>query len=126
MQIYIKNTFVGYHRWKDAPDEVKFLRAPHRHIFHVKTTIEVDHADRELEFFMVQRSIDDIIKSWSADNKVPSWSEECPTIDWSCETMATELLKELHKKYPRRMICDISEDDENGAVVTISEGGVVI
>ena len=126
MQIYIKNTFEGYHRWKDAPDEVKFLRTPHRHIFHVKTTIEVDHADRELEFFMVQRTIDAIIKSWSANSTFPSWCEECPTIDWSCETMAIELLKELHKKYPRRMSCDISEDGENGAVVTISEGGIII
>lgn len=116
MEIYIKNQFVGFHRWKNAPDEVSFLRDPHRHIFKVKTSIEVQFADRELEFFMVQKEIDEIIAGWKSID----------TLDWSCETMAIDILKNLHKRYPnRKMTCDISEDGENGAVVGIAGTGTI-
>ena len=31
----------GIHKYPDAPDEVDFLRYPHRHMFHFKVQIEV-------------------------------------------------------------------------------------
>ena len=117
MEIYIKNKFEGFHKWKDAPDEVAFLRDVHRHIFHVKTTIEVQQADRELEFFMVQHRINDIIAKFNNETMV----------EWSCETIGIHILKELHKLYPgRRMMCDVNEDGENGAVVRIDGSGLLM
>ena len=115
MVIYIKNRFEGIHRWKDAPDEVGFLRDYHRHIFHVKTTIEVKEADRELEFFMVQHRINDIIAEFNKKEI---------SGDWSCETIGIHILKELNKLYPGRpMTCDVSEDGENGAITMIDAKG---
>ena len=51
--IYIQTQFTGYHRWDDAPDCVAFLRNTHRHVFHVKVTVPVQHNDRAIEFFMM-------------------------------------------------------------------------
>lgn len=116
MHVYIKNQFEGFHRWKTAPDEVSFLRDRHRHIFKVKTTIEVEFADRDVEFIMVQHEINDIIKEMVAGDM----------LDWSCETMAIYILEHLHQLHPNReMSCDVSEDGENGAVVSVSKSGKI-
>ena len=45
----------GIHKYPDAPDEVDFLRYPHRHIFHFKVQIEVFNDDRDIEFFIFKR-----------------------------------------------------------------------
>lgn len=113
MQIYVKNQFKGFHKYVNAPEEVAFLRNLHRHIFHIKTTIEVSSCDRELEFFMVQQEVDDIIKEWVNLEGM------------SCEQMASTILKALHQKHPKAMSCDVSEDGENGAVVSITKEGFI-
>ena len=51
--IYVTTQFEGVHRYKDAPDEVSFLRDYHRHIFKVKLAIEVMHNERDIEFIML-------------------------------------------------------------------------
>ena len=38
----------GIHKYPDAPDEVDFLRYPHRHMFHFKVQIEVYNDDRDI------------------------------------------------------------------------------
>lgn len=119
MEVYSKNQFEGFHRWKDAPEEVAYLRDCHRHIFKIKTTIAVTFADRDVEFIMAQHRINEIIKSW---DEVDEKEREL----WSCETMAIKILTELHKIYPNReMSCDISEDGENGAKVYMDASGNV-
>lgn len=112
MIIFVQNEFRGLHRWKDAPDVVGFLRHPHRHIFRIKTYVDVTHNDREIEFFMLQAEIDKIIASWSTDYP------ESERVNWSCEQMAEKVLAELSKIYPgRNMTCEVSEDGECGAIV---------
>ena len=106
--ISIKNEFSDLHKWKDAPDEVMFLKNEHRHLFKVETTIAVTHDDRELEFFMVQKTIDEIIQEHIITMPVTK----------SCEMMAQEIIKRLIIKYGDRSIqCSVSEDGENGAIV---------
>lgn len=56
--IYINTSFVGFHRWDSAPEEVAFLRDLHRHIFNVKVTVEVSHNDRDVEFFLLKKDVD--------------------------------------------------------------------
>ena len=112
MYIYVRNQFEGYHRWKDAPEEVIFLRSPHRHIFKLKTSMQVYFEDRDVEFFMLQHQINNILDCW----------KNLDTLDWSCELMATTIVKELTALYPNRFIeCDVSEDGENGAVVNSND-----
>lgn len=118
MQIVVKNQFEGYHLWKNAPEEVAFLRNSHRHIFHVETQIRVQEDDRELEFFMVQHRINEILAK-----EMPTTPDKA---EWglSCEMMAKIILTKLHALYPNRpMGCLVSEDGENGAWVEMSSTG---
>ena len=108
MMIFVKTTFEAIHKWADAPQEVAFLRNPHRHLFHVKLTVEVFHEDRDLEFFTVKEQLDHTIKQILLDDPMQS-----------CEWMAIKILFKMSTKYPSRlMTCSVSEDGENGAIVS--------
>jgi hypothetical protein len=118
MLITIKNKFEGIHQYHGAPEEVSFLKHPHRHMFYVECEIEVFHNDRELEFIMVQRDLD---KYLSTSSKLENSS---------CELIAREIKRYLKDKYPlptellyqsnrlrthRRINVKVLEDNENGA-----------
>jgi hypothetical protein len=57
--IFVKFTQEGIHCWKDAPDGPRaYLRNPHRHLFVIEARTEVEHDDRQLEFFDVRDQIE--------------------------------------------------------------------
>lgn len=115
MNIFITTQFEGFHRWKDAPEAVSFLRDVHRHIFHVKVTASVSHAERDIEFILFKREVEEIIQTIKDGGYVTSQ----PLTDWSCETWAKAILTILRNRgYNNKMICEFSEDGENGAIVT--------
>lgn len=106
-RIEVRHRFEGYHRWADAPEEVAFLRNEHRHMFHVKLSINVKHDDRELEFIMVRSHLVSLITMRGAELG-----------NSSCEMIADVILKAMLSKYgDRGMTCWVTEDGENGAVV---------
>lgn len=109
--ITIKFQFEGIHRWPDAPEEVKFLRDLHRHMFHVEAMIEVKHNDRDLEFIMVKRALEEYVQRNKND-----WPE---TI--SCEQIAEGLIHYIDQLYggDRSISVNVSEDGENGATVSV-------
>ena len=98
--VFITTQFEGFHCWPDAPNEVGFLRDIHRHIFHVKAWAQVDHGDRQIEFILLKRKIDQYIASI------------VKPISWSCEHWAEHLLQQFGLAS-----CEVSEDGENGAIV---------
>ena len=101
--IWVTTSFEGFHYYKDAPEEVAFLRNLHRHIFHVKVFIEVFHNDRDIEFILFKRFVNKLINELVLDNNK------------SCEMIADELAGHIKDKYPgRRLIIEVSEDNENG------------
>jgi len=103
--IVIRARSEGTHYWIDAPIEVLFLRNEHRHEFHTTVQIEVGHDDRELEFFMVKRWLDQHLPKGSM-----AWQ--------SCEMMAQRILIRLIEKYgERKYKIEVSEDGENSALV---------
>jgi 6-pyruvoyl-tetrahydropterin synthase len=107
--IKVKNQFVGFHQWEDAPPAYKFLRDLHRHVFKVETTISTTHNDRELEFFDVQ----DRIQFHIGNTKM-----EGHTNTWSCEDYAEYILDYLKVDFPGRKISvEVSEDGENTGIV---------
>ena len=109
--IVVRTQFEGFHCWPDAPEEVKFLRFPHRHLFKVACHFTVKHNDRDLEFFIVQKAIKEKINLLVA--KAPD--------NASCETMARFLLNSLlEEQYPVFKVT-VSEDGENDAVVEIMD-----
>ncbi len=100
--IEVKTKFTGFHRWKKAPKEVKFLRDYHRHEFNVILSFEVQDSDRELEFFMVKKVLDDYLKDKYEGKK----------FDLSCEMIAQNLVEQFNA-----FACRVQEDDQNAGVV---------
>lgn len=110
--IEVRFQFEGFHYWAEAPNEVAFLRSHHRHLFHGRARIEVTHADRDLEFILVKRDIQNHIqKSFKVNLE-----------QQSCEMLADKLCIYLMSKYNVKNVeVEISEDGENGSVVRYSE-----
>jgi len=101
-QIVVKVQFVGFHRYRDAPEEVKFLREWHRHIFFVEAYFQEENS-RELEFFMVKRELEKYVTTRFRDKY----------FELSCEDIAEDIL--MHYKPAKEV--RVYEDNENGAVV---------
>ena len=105
--IIIKTNFEAKHYWSDAPVEVAFLRNPHRHIFYVEVKMEVKELDREIEFFMLKKILDDYI---NINYKGAEFA-------MSCEMIAGGIKAYLENKYQDRQISvSVFEDNENGAI----------
>ena len=113
--IWVKFTKEGIHKYPAAltdpalatGDEydVSFLGYPHRHTFHFKVAITVEHSDRAIEFIQFKRWLENLYKT------------DTLQLDYkSCEMIAEDLYLQISAKYPGREVkIDVSEDDENGA-----------
>ena len=87
-------------------DDVSFLGYPHRHIFHFKVSIEVEHSDRAIEFIQFKRWLEQLYNGTLHLNFK------------SCEMLSEDLYTEIISKYPDRSVTiEISEDNENGAYI---------
>lgn len=109
--IYVTFQKEGIHKYPAAltdPNlaDVSFLGYPHRHIFHFKVTIEVNHGDREIEFILFKRELERL------------YNDSVLQLDYkSCEMIGDELINYVVNKYPNRKLCvEVSEDNENGAI----------
>lgn len=109
--IVVRGQYEGFHEWEDAPDEVAFLRNEHRHLFKWEVSLQVDHDDRELEFFMVKRQIETNINYWLRTKK---WRHL-----GSCEQQAEIILGDAMKWYgeDRCYKVVVSEDGESDGIV---------
>lgn len=105
--IIVKTDFEDIHKWDKAPEEVAFLKNPHRHKFYVEVKIQITQ-DRELEYFMVKRYL---------DNKILPRVKELE-INKSCEKMAEYILEQIIEKYCINYgTVKVFEDNENGSEV---------
>lgn len=107
--IIVRFQFEGFHFYKDAPNEVDFLRKPHRHIFHCEVKLPVTHNDRDLEFIMVKQHL----------QRFAAKKYDFELGGKSCEMICEDLLEEITKKYGLRKDITISvfEDAENGGML---------
>lgn len=87
----------------DAYD-VSFLQYPHRHIFHFKVWISIEHSDRDIEFIQFKRWLENL------------YNQGILQLDYqSCEMMAGDLYNKIVARYPGREVwIEVSEDGENG------------
>ena len=97
--ITIRTSFIGYHRYKNAPQKVKYLRDWHRHNFNIEAYIEVVDANREIEFIIKKAEID----GWLAGKYHGAKFEK------SCEMIAEDIAKKFNC-----FQVTVSEDGENG------------
>lgn len=109
--VIVKLQFEGLHHWPgvvehDDLEEVHFLSAVHRHIFHVTAKKEVTHDDRDIEIIKLKRNIQRYLHR-------RYWTENANSHylgAMSCEMLAKELAKYFGLNY-----CEVLEDGENGA-----------
>jgi hypothetical protein len=87
--------------------DVSFLANPHRHIFHFRVWIGVEHSDRAIEFIQFKRWLENL------------YSQGTLQLDYkSCEMMAEDLYEQIAAKHPGREVwIEVSEDNENGALI---------
>jgi hypothetical protein len=86
--------------------DVSFLASPHRHIFHFRVDISVNHNDRAIEFIQFKRWLESLYH----DENVLQLNNK------SCEMIIEDLYVQISRKYPDRNIrIEVSEDGENGA-----------
>lgn len=87
--------------------DVSFLGNPHRHIFHFRVWISVEHSDRAIEFIQFKRWLENL------------YSQGTLQLDYkSCEMMAEDLYEQIAAKHPGREVwIEVSEDGENGALI---------
>ena len=96
--------------------DVSFLATPHRHIFHFRVWIGVQHIDRDIEFIQFKRWLESLYQSGSSNN---SGQGSVLSLDHkSCEMMSDDLFDVISKKYPNREVwIEVSEDGENGSFI---------
>jgi hypothetical protein len=89
--------------------DVSFLGYPHRHIFHFRVWISVQHNDRDIEFIQFKRWLEGLY----------SGKQNTLQLDYkSCEMMSDELYEVIKAKYPDREVwIEVSEDGENGSFI---------
>lgn len=88
--------------------DVSFLAHPHRHIFHFRVAISVTHNDRDIEFIQFKRWLENLYHTGTV------------ALDYkSCEMMSDDLYIKIAERYPgRKVVIEVSEDGENGCVIT--------
>jgi hypothetical protein len=110
--IIIKDQFPALHAWDKCPfEEVKFLRWPHRHMFHVTLKIRVTHDDRDVEFFMVKNQLSKMLHDLYANRNLGSMS--CEML---CKKIRSDLRFNVDVSLDIHSII-VSEDNENAAEV---------
>ena len=110
-EVYCTLQVEATHNWPHCPfDEVDYLRVPHRHIFHIKAHKLVSHGDRDQEFIMLKHLIEEYI----ADNYYRNTRKICEFGPKSCEMLCAELIEQFDLCQ-----CEVSEDLENGAILTV-------
>jgi hypothetical protein len=78
-------------------------------MFHVKAKVRVSHGDREIEFILLKRELENYVAVWGFDLGRAS-----------CEEMAEDLINYITGEYGFRDIeVSVFEDGENGAVVSL-------
>jgi hypothetical protein len=104
-RIIVNLTWEGIHSWPDCPfEDVKFLKYPHRHIFHICAKKSVSHNDRDIEIIRLKRSIHSYLQERIGNNLGRT----------SCEDLAERILKKFNLDY-----CSVLEDGENGAEIYV-------
>jgi 6-pyruvoyl-tetrahydropterin synthase len=105
-RVYCTFQFEAFHMWPAAPEQVNYLRTPHRHVFHVRAETDVEHNDRDVEFITLKQDLLRAVRTKIVDAKHV-------VATWSCEQWAQWMLD----TFSLRQV-EVSEDGENGAVVS--------
>lgn len=116
--IFITTQAEFLHQYENAPEEVSYLRYPHRHIAHIEIEVQVFGDDREIEFIMLKHRVEKFLDSLGLT--------KCTGV--SCEMICRRLKEFMINEYGnhREIKITVSEDGENGSrLYYVPEGGLV-
>lgn len=108
--IKVRTQFEGFHLYPNAGEidpRIAFLEQRHRHTFKVEVKIQVDHSDRELEFFLVKWALEEFNNRTEMNNL-------------SCESIAENILQYfLVPNYGNQRYYQVvvSEDGESDGII---------
>lgn len=102
------NSIEGFHYWKEASGEVKYLSARHRHIFVIRCSFLVEHEDRQIEINTQQNKIENYLRA--------AYGSPCEFKGMSCEMIAQQLMERFVKD--NIIECQVLEDGYGGATLT--------
>ena len=112
-EVWVTLQAEGIHCWADCPfEEVAYLRSPHRHVFHIKAHKKVTHSDRDVEFIMLKHEMEQYLWDMFFDKKLKLHNFRT----YSCEWIAHNLITRFDLSR-----CEVSEDNENGAIIEVTE-----
>lgn len=112
-EVYCTLQVEGLHHWPNCHiAEVSYLKDLHRHVFHIKAHKQVTHSDRDVEFIELKHKINYYLKQeyWDGNQRLMHFGAQ------SCEMLAKELITKFNLSK-----CEVSEDGENGAIVTVKQ-----
>jgi len=103
----------GLHNWPAAQKvfpEVGFLSSMHRHKWFITAKKRVNHDDRDVEFIMFKRDIEEWLghEYYNLQSRTHEFGAK------SCEMLAKEIMNEFDCVY-----VSVFEDNENGAEVYV-------
>lgn len=99
----------GVHYWPCAPEELPFLKTPHRHLFWIRVSRSVEGLDREIEILSLQN---DIMKA--LDQKFEKSPFGYKFYSLSCEQIGVSIIEGLSITNGS---VEVLEDGENGAII---------
>jgi len=111
MFIIVKAQKEALHQWPEAPEEVLFLRNLHRHIFYIEVKVPVSHEERDVEFILLKRKLEEFLNYIGMNLG-----------QMSCESFAIRIYGALRsEKFSGPCVTahsiKVFEDNENGAEV---------
>lgn len=111
--IFVNLQVVGLHHYPDAPEEVMFLRYPHRHVFHIRVETPINHSNRDIEFLLFKKLCQGYFNDIISEKGIVNFGAK------SCEMIAEDLIVHLQNVFDKRRCYQVtvSEDGENGAIV---------
>ena len=138
--IFCSFSFEGLHCWKDAINiqGVEFLALKHRHMFHARVTVDVDHLDRDIEFILLKRYLEKLVESWPINLHTASCEAMALCIGVGAHCFVNGISHdEMYFRFPfvgtpyripedvenfysqREITVEVSEDEENGCVIEL-------
>ena len=120
--IKVKLQVPGFHRWANAPERYEYLRKKHRHVFHITILIKVDKS-RQIEFIDFKDWVSRLINyNFAQDTELPTHTN---FQSMSCEQIAEQISEFMRESWNESKFSmgfissiEVSEDDENSAIVT--------
>lgn len=114
MSVITRLGVIGFHQWDNAPEEVAYLRHPHRHVFGIRVEVRVRLQDREVEFHMLNRDLRKVLEEkFETDEGLEHGEYQFG--GQSCE-MIGHTIGEALQAHPYRynvLSVEVDEDGEN-------------